>query len=92
MANKLAMKVKTDKDILNEYLVKYQPTEADLQEAFGVSRQMIWNYKTGVCNPGAVRLGEMAKRADWVGDMAREMLALRGLSVTAPLAVTAEAA
>lgn len=91
MAKKLAMKSRTDKDILNEYLVKYQPTDADLQEAFGVSRQMVWNYKTGLWNPGAVRLGDMAKRADWIGDMAREMLSLRGLMVAAPVAVAVEA-
>ncbi len=89
---KLTMKPKTDKDILNEYLVQYQPTDADLQEAFDVSRQMVWNYKTGIWKPGSVRLGNMAQRADWVGDMAREMLSLRGLTVAAPVAVTVEAA
>ena len=81
MTKRVPIKTKTDKDILNEYIVRYQPSEADLMEAFGVSRQTIWNYKSGYPKPDIKRLANIARRADWIGDMAREMLALRGLTV-----------
>lgn len=85
MTKRVPIKTKTDKDILNEYIVRYQPSEADLMEAFGVSRQTIWNYKSGYPKPDTKRLANIARRADWIGDMAREMLALRGLTVSAPV-------
>jgi transcriptional regulator with XRE-family HTH domain len=88
---KATMKRKTAKDVLNEYILNYQPKDEDLLEAFDVSRQRLWEYKNGFGKPSSERLGKMAKRADWVGDMAREMLALRGLQVSAPAATMVEA-
>ena len=89
---KLPIKAITDKDILNEYIVRYQPSDVDLQETFGVSRQMVWCYKVGEWKPGTSRLAKMAQRADFYGDMAREMLALRGLKVAAVEVQTVEKA
>lgn len=90
MIKKLAMKPITDMDVLNEYIVLYDPKDEDLMDALDVSRQRLWEYKTGRGRPSSSRLGKVATRADFVGDMARKMLALRGLQVAVPVAAMPE--
>lgn len=90
MAKKLNMKVKTDKDILAEFILKYQPKDADLMDAFGVSRQQVWKYQTGNATPSTERLVRMAGSAEWTGDMAREMLTNRGIHVAVNAIYTAK--
>lgn len=77
------MKVKTAKDVLVEYQVKYQFSDADLMDLFGVSRQMVWNYLTGRYVPSADRLMKIiaSKTGDeWEGQMALDVLKARGVS------------
>jgi len=71
---------KTAKDVLVEYQVRYQFSDADLMELFGVSRQMVWNYLTGRMAPSITRLLWLAssKAGEWEGEMCREMLLARG--------------
>ena len=92
MTKKLPIQTITDKDILNEVIVAYDPKTVDLCEAFDVSRQMVHQYKIGEKRPSSERLVRMAQRADFYGDMARRMLDLRGLRVAAVTVQTVEQA
>lgn len=89
--SKIQIKTKTVKDVLNEYINKYQPKDADLLDLFGVSRQALWNYKMGHHQAGLKRLYEiaMAHKGEWEGEMALEMLETMGVTILVQKAVTA---
>lgn len=86
MTKRIPIKIKTDKDIINEYGYGY----ADLMDLFDVSRQMAYNYLTGISRPALERLREVAisKSDEIEGKMCREILANRGFVVIEGQAVT----
>jgi transcriptional regulator with XRE-family HTH domain len=81
---------KTTKDVLNEYINEYKPTDADLLEIFDVTRQTLWNYKTGFHQPSVKRLYEIAvsKTGEWESKMAYDMLETMGVSLLVQKAVS----
>lgn len=89
--SKIPIKTRTVKDVLNEYILKYQPKDADLLDLFGVTRQALWNYKMGHHQPGVRRLYliAMEHQDEWEGEMAREMLETMGVTILVQKAVTA---
>ena len=89
--SKIPIKNRTVKDVLNEYINKYQPKDVDLCELFGVSRQALWNYKKGHHLPGVKRLYEIAvaHTGEWEGAMALDMLATMGVTILVQQAVPA---
>ncbi len=91
MTKKLPIETKTPKDVLNEYINEFQPTDADLAEIFGVSRQMVWNYKTGEYRPSIERLYKVANEhaGEWEGQMAAAMLEAMGIKLQVKQAVAA---